>query len=126
MGMKRDWRIKNSLNHPNCQQNSTVFLLIKNSPKALGYIYDNKLWESFYVLFKIISTFKRLILLVDSNHAVMVKFYDHSRITKQCIEKIYDVTPVTLEHTERTSFPRQQSCLVLARTNIAVKLPIQT
>ena len=57
--------------------------------KSVRYIYDNKLWERWYVFLKIIFPCLRVLRLADSNHAEMDKFYYYSRITRQCIVKKY-------------------------------------
>ena len=59
--------------------------------KAVRYIHDNKSWERCYLLLNIMFPCLRVLLLADSNHSGMEKYYYYSIMTKQCIEKkFYD------------------------------------
>ena len=87
MGMHRDLRIWKVLQ---ATIPSSGFISIPTNTKftkAVRYIHDNKLWERFYLLIKILFPCIRAILLVDSNLVGMEKNYYFLIMTKQCIEK---------------------------------------
>ena len=56
--------------------------------KAVRYIHENKSWERWYVLLKILFPCVRVLRLADINLAGMNKVYHYLRMTKQCIVKI--------------------------------------
>ena len=60
--------------------------------KEVSYIHNNKSWERWYLLLKIIFSCLRVLWLADSNHSGMDKVYYSSRMTKQRIEiTIFDI-----------------------------------
>ena len=90
--MNRDLRMRKVLQATILSAEVISIPTNKKSTKAVGYIYDNKSWESYYVLFKIIFTCLRVLRLADSYLAGMYKVYYYSIITKHCIEeKTYDI-----------------------------------
>ena len=75
MGIHRDSRMRKVLQ---ATISSSEFIIIPTNTKftkSVKYIHDNNSWERFYVLLKIIFPCLGVLLLADSNLAVMEKFY---------------------------------------------------
>ena len=92
MGMHRDLCMRKVLEYTISSAKCIIITTNNNVDKAVRYIHENKLWESFYVFLKIIFTYLRVLYLVDINNVGMEKVYYESRLTKKIIEKtIYDI-----------------------------------
>ena len=69
---------------------SSEFLSIPTTikfTKSVNCIHDDKSWERYYVLLKILFPCLRVLRLSDSNLAGMEKVYSYSIMKNQCIEK---------------------------------------
>ena len=87
MEMHQDLRMRKALQYTISSTEFIRILTNKKLDKAVKYIYDDKSWERFYVLLRIIFSCLKVISLADSNHAGIDKVYYSYRMAKQCIEK---------------------------------------
>ena len=87
MGIHRDLRMKNVLQATILYAEFIDIPTNNKLDKAVGYIYDNKLWERCYILLKILFPCLRVLHLADINCAGMEKFHYYLIMIKQCIEK---------------------------------------
>ena len=73
MGMHRDLQMQKVLQATILSVEFIIIITNNKFDKSVRYIHDNKLWERYYVLIRIMFTCLKILCFANINHAGMEK-----------------------------------------------------